>query len=209
MMKTSVVIIVKNRTIQLSNTLYGISQQERLPDEVVIIHMNEDTPAVNYDDTKLIQQSLWDNKVAIPLGKARNMGADTASGDLILFLDVDCIPSTDWLVRMQEEVRDFDGLLMGDISYLNKSETDRFTEERSDLTGMGESLPFRPATPMQGKITDADYSLFWSLNFGISKKNFFDLRGFDEDFVGYGAEDTDFAFRARTAELPFGICGAK
>jgi GT2 family glycosyltransferase len=46
-----------------------------------------------------------------------------------------------------------------------------------------------------GKSTD--YELFWSLGFAISKENFWRIGGFDESFVGYGGEDTDFAFRAQ------------
>jgi GT2 family glycosyltransferase len=41
--------------------------------------------------------------------------------------------------------------------------------------------------------------LFWSLAFGIRRDRFEALGGFDEEFTGYGAEDTDFGFRAREA----------
>ena len=45
--------------------------------------------------------------------------------------------------------------------------------------------------------------LFWSLCFGIRRQTFLNLGGFDSRFVGYGGEDTDFAFTARSRNLPF------
>ncbi|WP_231635642.1 glycosyltransferase family 2 protein [Novosphingobium sp. ST904] len=43
--------------------------------------------------------------------------------------------------------------------------------------------------------------------FGIHRERFFDLGGFDEAFTGYGAEDTDFGFRAREVGLPLLFMG--
>lgn len=43
-----------------------------------------------------------------------------------------------------------------------------------------------------------DYGAFWSLCFGINRQQFTKIGGFDTQYVGYGAEDTDFAFTART-----------
>jgi len=45
--------------------------------------------------------------------------------------------------------------------------------------------------------------LFWSLNFGCSKATYSKIGGFDEDFSGYGAEDTDFAFSANKNGVDF------
>ena len=46
------------------------------------------------------------------------------------------------------------------------------------------------------------YELFWSLCFGIRKKTFIKLGGFDTRFEGYGGEDTNFSFTARSQNLP-------
>jgi GT2 family glycosyltransferase len=49
--------------------------------------------------------------------------------------------------------------------------------------------------------------LFWSLVFAIRSARFSALGGFDEAFTGYGAEDTDFGFRAKQAGLPLLFMG--
>ena len=47
------------------------------------------------------------------------------------------------------------------------------------------------------------YEEFWSLSFAVGREVFFGgIGGFDEGFLGYGAEDTDFAFTARERGVP-------
>ena len=40
---------------------------------------------------------------------------------------------------------------------------------------------------------------FWSLAFAVTPATHERIGGFDEGYAGYGAEDTDYAFRARAA----------
>jgi GT2 family glycosyltransferase len=53
--------------------------------------------------------------------------------------------------------------------------------------------------------TDPD--LFWSLSFAISRRAWQRVGGFDEAYVGYGAEDTDFGHRVVRAGLEHGCAG--
>ncbi|TXD98432.1 glycosyltransferase family 2 protein [Psychrobacter frigidicola] len=48
-----------------------------------------------------------------------------------------------------------------------------------------------------------DYGAFWSLCFAISRGQFERIGGFDTQYVGYGAEDTDFSFTARSLNIDF------
>ena len=52
-----------------------------------------------------------------------------------------------------------------------------------------------------------DYGAFWSLCFAISRTQFEKIGGFDTHYVGYGAEDTDFAFMARELNIEFYLTG--
>jgi GT2 family glycosyltransferase len=44
--------------------------------------------------------------------------------------------------------------------------------------------------------------LFWSLAFAVTPATHARIGGFDPGYEGYGAEDTDYAFRARAAGVP-------
>ena len=58
------------------------------------------------------------------------------------------------------------------------------------------------AVPTAIKKTD-DYGAFWSLCFAIKREQFEQIGGFDTQYTGYGAEDTDFAFTARQLDINF------
>jgi len=61
--------------------------------------------------------------------------------------------------------------------------------------------------PERGLRIEPNYGLFWSLAFAIRRDRFRSLGGFDERFLGYGAEDTEFAFRAQDAGIALAFLG--
>ena len=93
-------------------------------------------------------------------------------------------------------------LLMGEVLYLPDGATDGGLDfaafARAGVKHSERSGP--PETPL-GDCTD--YRCFWSLNFAMRRSEFLALGGFDEGYVGYGGEDTDFGRIAAEAGLPF------
>ena len=71
---------------------------------------------------------------------------------------------------------------------------------------MGQPHPTR-SFPAAGTRQELNIGLFWSLAFAIRRQSFERIGGFDERFVGYGAEDTDFGFSAQRAGLPLIFVG--
>ncbi len=83
------------------------------------------------------------------------------------------------------------GLLMGEVGYLPKSApTDTLDFAAFDRMAVTHSE--RAGPPLTPTATCRDYRCFWSLNFAITAQDFARSGGFDERFVGYGGEDTDF-----------------
>ncbi|RSU45239.1 hypothetical protein DAH51_28105 [Sphingobium yanoikuyae] len=70
--------------------------------------------------------------------------------------------------------------------------------EEADLLARGRAHPVR-SFPARGVREERNAGLFWSLAFALRRSTFETLGGFDEGFSGYGAEDTDFGFRAAAA----------
>ena len=82
--------------------------------------------------------------------------------------------------------------------------SDGWTE--AGLDRVGRRHPAR-AFPEAGAVPAPQPGLFWSLAFAVRAAAYDRLGGFDEGFTGYGAEDTDLAFRAAEAGVPVLFAG--
>ncbi|WP_410599751.1 glycosyltransferase family 2 protein [Amycolatopsis sp. lyj-90] len=137
----------------------------------------------------------------LPLAAARNAGARVALEhdiELLVFLDVDCIPGPGALARYQAAARRVPPatVLCGPVAYLPPPPP-RGYPAAGELARLAEPHPGRPA-PRPGEIMleRERFELFWSLSFATSREDWLRFGGFCEEFAGYGAEDTDFALRA-------------
>ena len=204
----SLLTIVRGRRAHLHNLLRGVRRMTDHPLELIIIFMNEDVPTdLPQAGTVLVTERL-DDPDPLPLARARNRAAELARGEVLLFLDVDCIPGENYARDLAGFVRQSEGLVMGDAHYLPRdSQRNDWTEK--DLDKAAEPHPRRPHLDT-GELRPTDqYHLFWSLTFGCYATTFQKIGGFDESYVGYGGEDTDFAFRARRAGVPFFLADAR
>lgn len=92
---TSLIIITLNRAALLERTLEGLARQSRQIDEIVVV---DNGPAPNNDTERVVSASAA-RYVAEPrrgYGHARNRGLAEAQGDIVYFLDDDCVPQADW-----------------------------------------------------------------------------------------------------------------
>jgi N-acetylglucosaminyl-diphospho-decaprenol L-rhamnosyltransferase len=140
----------------------------------------------------------------LPLARARNLGAEAAiadGADLLIFLDVDCVPAAE-LVGAYEQAASIheDDLLCGPVAYLPPAPTDGYDLDRLDQ--LAQPHPARPCPPPGHTTRDAEHhELFWSLSFAVTPQSWQRVGGFHEGYTGYGAEDTDFGYTARAAGL--------
>lgn len=208
--KISVIIIVKNRVKHLHNLLLGLAKcQNKF--QVIVIHMNEvASECPDFLKQAYISYSL-NSDSKLPLAEARNQGAKLASGEQLIFLDVDCIPG---IYFIQDYANVFykhkkTAIFMGEVYYLPSDFPNNWSD--NDLILYGKKHQARTyLNHEQSKLTDR-YELFWSLNFSVSKHVFHKkIGGFNKEYNGYGAEDTDFSFQARKCNVPlYWIKGAK
>lgn len=125
----------------------------------------------------------------LPLARARNVGAAhalRAGAELLVFLDVDCIPGPRMLERYTQAALERPAdLLCGPVAYLPEG------------CGPARPHPARPVPPEDGVEGGGDHRLFWSLSFALTGETWERIGGFSEAYVGYGGEDTDFGQVAR------------
>jgi GT2 family glycosyltransferase len=203
MSAVSVLTIVKDRAAHLRRLIAGLTRSVCAPAELIIVDMS--TPPLDIPETSFPVTVIRLPDAGLPLAKARNLAARAASSGILIFLDVDCIPARDLLSRLGPAVDASDALICAEIRYLpaRGAECDWTDAEMHEA---GIAHPARDF-PDEGLRMEPNPGLFWSLAFGIRRSAFERLGGFDERFRGYGAEDTDFGFRAQAAELPLMFLG--
>ena len=206
-MTVSVCTLAFGRGNHLTNLVRGLLEQDCAPDELVIAVMQQ--TAYELPETPFpVRQVLLEDH-GIPLAAARNRAATEARGELLVFLDVDCIPAPGLIADYLRVAETHDGVFMGEVAYLPKDATEQGIDfALFDRLGVKHSE--RAGAPEAEIMACRDYRCFWSLNFAMSAQSFERVGGFDEQYCGYGGEDTDFGRMVVTSDLPlWWVRGAK
>jgi len=139
------------------------------------------------------------------LAAGRNAGAEQAialGASLVVFLDADCVPGPDLVARYEAAASAHpDALLCGPVTYLPEGHVDLDADSLAAATRPHAARP----SPGAGETVVAErdqYPLFWSLSFALAAGTWAQTGGFEPGYEGYGGEDTDFAFTARSLGLP-------
>lgn len=199
----AVVTLAHGRREHLARQQLGLKLGTRLPDHYIVVAMADEglrdelSPVVGNE--RVIDIPAADGG-HLPLAAARNLGAKAAldaGAEVICFLDVDCIPGRE-LVAAYADAAQQDGLqgciLAGPVTYLPEPDGDGY--DVATIASNDSPHPARPA-PNPGEIVRAGSpELFWSLSFAMRAETWMRVGGFCEEYSGYGAEDTDFAFTA-------------
>jgi GT2 family glycosyltransferase len=193
--RIAVVTIAAGRLSHLIRQHEGLALSSDAPDDYIVVAM-DDTEIAAWDPAGEPQPTIIEvarSGPHLPLAAARNRGAERASGagaELLVFLDVDCIPAPRMLESYAAAAeRHPNSLLSGAVGYL---------PEHTLEAAAARFHSFRPRLPA-GKVAPADPKLFWSLSFACTPATWDRIGGFDEGYRGYGAEDTDFGMRAARA----------
>ncbi|EMI15780.1 sugar transferase [Rhodopirellula maiorica SM1] len=226
--------IVRGRQTHLENQLRGLLRSEIYPDQWIVVGMDQEVQIAV--DKIMMEHSRTEQKVRdrvavagrdsidtcpfeirtsrvdgdgrqLPLAEARNRAASLCQTEGMIFLDVDCIAAPQMIGTFRTTLKEQPRLWMGDVRYLPAAATEGGWQMPS-LFKHAVDHPLQPILQPAQRIDSDRYELFWSLCFAITRDDFFTIGGFDDSFDGYGGEDTDFAFSACQAEVPFGFVGA-
>ena len=170
------------------------------PDRLVIVCMNDRLPELPATPFPIDTATIETNNNYLPLSAARNKAASMATGEKLIFLDVDCICDRHLIEIFDYHLSREDALYSGSVGYLHFNWRQNWTLKTLDKQSTPNKLQ---GTAVEGKDRIVHpYELFWSLCFGIRKETFDKIGGFDTDYLGYGGEDTDFSFRLRSQNVP-------
>jgi GT2 family glycosyltransferase len=186
---TSVLTLAHGRAAHLENVVHGLNRQTVPPLELVVGVMQDepyDLPRAAFP----IRQVMVDRE-SLPLAAARNAVAAEARGEVLAFLDVDCIPAPSFVADYGRHAAPGMGALMGEVLYLPGGAADPgWTYEAFDAVARKHSDRRGPPDGPEPERC-GDYRCFWSLNFAVHAEDWARVGGFDENYVGYGGEDTD------------------
>ena len=117
-----------------------------------------------------------------PPGVARNIGVQNSKGNIIIFMDADCIASADFL---QQHLNAHEGnvakLICGSVSFPN----DQYFTLCDNLSTFHEYLP---------NLSPGTRKLLPALNLSLKRSSWDKIGSFNSNTV---AEDADFSFRAQ------------
>lgn len=209
-MTISVCTLAKGRARHLENLVIGLRRSVRPPRELVIGVMQPERyrlPESSFPIRQVVIGGSDDG--ALCLAHGRNAAAARASGDLLVFLDADCIPHPTLLDDYAAAAAQRQGVFMGEVGYLAQGATDEGVDfDRFEEVAVRHIE--RPEPPQREAERCENARSFWALNFAIAAKDFAAIGGFDERYVGYGGEDGDFARTLAANSLPlWWVRGAK
>jgi GT2 family glycosyltransferase len=117
----SIIIIVKN-DLEIVNTIEGINRLDYLGDAELII---VDRSTITYPKVKSRLPLRWirydpkGKRYTIP--EQRNEGVNQAKGDIIVFIDANCVPEKDWLTALVKPIsEENEQIVMGRTGSIGK-----------------------------------------------------------------------------------------
>lgn len=194
-MRLSVIVPVHNAHGTLADCLAGLRRSSRVPDQVIVVDDG------STDDSMQIACSWGATLVSTPQARprgaawARNRGVDTASGDVLVFIDADVVVHTDTLARMVAEFEEAPTL--------------------SALFGSYDEQPLCTDIPSRFKNLLHHYvhqhgkraaSSFWTGCGAVKRGAFLTLGGFDESYARPSIEDIELGVRLYRAGCEIRLC---
>ncbi len=206
-LEVSIIIPTRNKISRLRLVLYALSFQVNQNHEVIVV-----MDGYNREDVAAFHKiNLPFRPVLIVLHQntgraaARNHGIRKASGEILIFMDDDRIPGPHFIQdhvlahqqqrcmvlgkRMQIFLAEETIGKLGDIEEFRRRMGSVITSAKRDLTWLKNRiylLPWVSPVPWLACVTS---------NLSVHKQDMMEVGMFDENFIGWGWEDSDLGYR--------------
>lgn len=220
-MKWSVITTVYNRPEHFRLMLAALEGQSRIPDELIVADDGSDAETVDALRTSLERTSIPSKMVrqekdGYRLAAARNLAIREATGEYLLFVDCDIALLPD-AVAVHDRASAPGRLLCGNRALLGEVETRALFAAKPAPTVADWELAWTAADASEAHAAARLFAHHAALrrwhvarphkpkligcHFSLSRAAVERVNGFDENFVGWGYEDDDFARRLYKAGL--------
>ncbi len=209
MTTVSIILPIYNRLDFLALILKALEKQTYQNFEVIVAEDNNDLSAQSFiaeyaATAKFVVRHTNQSDEGFRKNKSLNNALRVAAGELIIFLDGDCIPHKHLVKEYVKHIA-AKKILFGRRVMLSQKLTERMlTNKFSPIPNLLkllfygskkiENALYLPWLPIFTK----KHHGFWGCNWGILKEHLMEVNGFDEDYIkaGYG-EDVDIEWRLR------------
>lgn len=213
-MKISVIVSTYNRPSYLALVLASLVNQKK-PGEFEIVIADDGSSNKTKCVIESFQKSFatpiihaWQEDLGFRLAASRNNACKLSSGDYLVFLDGDCIPRKNF-VEKHRKLAEKGYFVTGTRVLLSASFSRNLEEQtktlnpddylgllrnflKGDLNKIS-SLFYNPFFPR--KFDKLNWKKLRGCNFAVWREDLFRVNGFDEEFTGWGFEDSEFAVR--------------
>ncbi|MEX0604396.1 MAG: glycosyltransferase [Marinobacter sp.] len=203
----SILTLVRGRQAHLDALIGGLTKQTCLNIELVIASMQPQPPTVPATMPFPVR-IIHVPGAKLPLAAARNAAASQARSERLIFLDVDCIPSPTLVESYVKQLNASGRCLLGEVRYLPGTLPQCKTDiPFSDLAAHAKPHPARPCLQGEGWFLEPEPRALWGLSFALTQLQYQASGGMDEDYLGYGGEETDFAEQLAATGVRLAWCG--
>jgi len=207
-MRISVIVTTYNRPDALRRVLEGLAQQHVAPDEVIVADDGSGPETRRLVETQSHRVDyrldyVWQPDQGFRLAAIRNAAIGRAQGDYIVCLDGDCLPGR-YFIADHRHLAEPGCFFQGGRVLVSERRSPDFSYRRSrSFSGLMKDL-------IRGDLGNAHHLLrlpLWparrsrrlsgirSCNMGFWRSDLYAVNGFNEDFVGWGREDSELAVR--------------
>lgn len=197
----SIIVTTFNRPDALELVLNSLAKQIHAPNQVIVADDGsnpETTRVINKNKLLLPLEHSWQPNIAFRAARSRNLAICKVKSDYTIFIDGDCIAHPRFTCAHLYLARP-GKIVAGSRALMNETETMQLLNSRETRLG---NIDFRSLKFLRlplGKLRDlsgAKWQTVRSCNMGIFTQDLLQLGGFDEKYIGWGREDSDFVVRA-------------
>lgn len=205
-MKLSLIITTYNWPNSLEITLKSIENQTQTPDEVIIADDGSNAETKNTivkykEKSKLKIIHSWQKDLGFRAAKSRNKAIAKSSGEYIVVIDGDMILHPKFI---QDHLKNAEigFFTQGTRALLNKDRTrDILERKNTNLSFISKGIQNRKnviRSDFLSKIFSKNVNFIDGIktcNMAFFKRDCISINGFNNDFEGWGREDSEFAVR--------------
>jgi len=208
-MKTSLIITTYNWKEALAAVLDSVIRQSELPDEVIVADDG------SRDDTKALIETFvqdfpvpllhsWQQDEGFQLSKSRNRAIAMASGDYLIMIDGDIVLSRDF-IRSHKQAAKPGWFVQGGRVLANDDASQKIMSQNlvphlflSGIRNRHNCLSNRLLSQLLSYQRDNDKSTR-GCNMAFWRDDLVQVNGFNQEFIGWGREDSEFVHRMLNA----------